>query len=218
MKTNTNSPALVNEQGLSKVEQKRVNALRKVTAQVRESYDEMQKAESGLRSAFWSFTQNLRSPVNAKIGKEMVEGRLNAADMTLLLKDMGVIKQRITEFVKLAQLDDKTFDAIYEAGLSKVEALKVARGTLELKDGKIQEPEEEGNSDIQSGENPQPSSLKPTFHKAASDFVSGFHNLLIDHPEMKATDDSVPYEFKGETSDGRRYEFRLFVDSLTHKS
>lgn len=199
------------------------------------SYVEFREAENAVRSRFFTLSDMLRKPVELPTtdGKgKLPAQKLNGREITLFLLAMGEIKQRATEFKAVAEMKDEDYNAVRTLALSKLETLKVARGTLAI------ERDASGNpvgvkdpvaalaagagdpaTEAETGAAPGTATPRaPQFHRVAPDLIAAIHGLIDANPDaFKAQADGVPYEFKGATADGREYQFTLFVSALAVK-
>lgn len=204
---------LVNDQGATVDELKAGTNLAKQLPEVAEKWREYKTTEDNLRLRFWAFIDNLREPkVLTGPAGPMPAHRLNGREVTLLMLGLGEIKQRATEVKTLVEMDDAQFAAVRKLSLSKIEALKVARGSLELETNEKGEPT--GVKEPKAAGSPATPNANPTKHNAPKEFKEAIHELIQKTDKLKATDDEVPYEFTGMTTDGRDYQVRIFVDSV----
>ena len=205
--------ALVNEQGLTQSELAAAVAIGQAAPAIVAAFADYRRAEGEFASRFWTLAETLRLPV-AKVGPtgSLPALRLNGREVSLLLLSLGEIKQRVTEWKKVVEMDDDTYQKCRLAGFSKVETLGVARGSLAI--------EGEGeDAEAVPVKKPDTETKKPTkakFHKLSKELAQLFHAIIqgdTDSPGVKATNDNVPFELEGTLADGRVYALRLFVDS-----
>jgi len=218
-KANT-SLALVNEQGLTVAEASCGAGLVKACPAIVKAFDEYRSAENTYSSRFWSLAETLRMPQTVPVLTPKLDGtqpmltqRLNGREITLLLLSLGELKQRVTEWKRVVEMDDESYLKCRIAGLSKVETLGVARGTLVI-EGEGDEAEV-----VKVHKEPAKSETKPAeakFHKFPKQCALLLHGVLEgdgDAPGPKATDDEIPYELNGTTADGRVYKVICYMDS-----
>jgi len=210
--------ALVNENGLTVGEATLAKSLEQQCPKIAEAFKQYQQAEGEFRSRFWSLAEALRQPqvINGPSGPRAA-ARLTGRQITVLLLSLGEIKQRVTEWKRVVEMDDETYEKCRLAGFSKVETLGIARGSLVIT-GEGEEAKAEKLASSASGEegaSEAPSKpAEPTFHRIPKGVATIIHALITDNHSLKATDDEIPYELKGKTSDGRNYQVTIFVDSV----
>lgn len=206
---------LVTESGLTQAE---LQASAIIAAQVPEmvaGFNAYRQAEGEFKARFWELAETLRKPVVLKgPSGPLPEHRLNGREVTLLLLGLGEIKQRVTEWKRVVEMDDALFAKCRELALSKIDTLKLARGSavLDEKTGEVK-----GLTD--GGKKTDPVTLKvASFHKLKKSIQELLHSMMAENPDApEATDDDTPYELSGATADGRDYLIRIFVDSIPTK-
>jgi len=187
----------------------------KIAEQLKEvsaSWKDYKATEDNARVKFWTFVDNLRKPqVLAGPAGPLPAHRLNEREVTLLMLGLGEVKQRATEYKTLVTMDDTAYAAARKLSLSKIDTLRLARGTIEVVEEKgelvVKDPKKEPVDRVTPNATPE-------YHKVPAKFKELFHELLVGDKGVKPTDDDIPYEFNGMTADGREYMFRLFVDSV----
>jgi len=216
----TPSLALVNEQGLTVTEATCGANLVKACPSIVAAFEEYRNAENTYSSRFWSLAESLRTPQSVPVLTPKLDGtqttvtqRLNGREVTLLLLSLGEVKQRVTEWKRVIEMDDETYLKCRVAGLSKVETLGVARGTLAI------EGEGEEAEAVKVHKEPAEPAAKVTeakSHKFPKQCALLLHGVIEGDPDAigpKATDDEIPYELSGMTADGRVYKVICYVDS-----
>jgi len=209
---------LVNEQGLTVEEVKRATMLQSAAQDVVTSFTAYRMAEGEFKSRFWSLAESLRKPVVLTVGGAVVTRKLESEEITLLLLNLGEIKQRVTEWKRIAEMDEETYAKCRKGLLSKVETLGVARGSLELVEG--EGGAIEAKSKKSEDKKPAATATEPEYHKLPKNIAGQFHDIITGGAAglgLKAQKDGVPYELKGQRSDGSTYLLRLFVDAAAVK-
>jgi hypothetical protein len=210
---------LVNNLGLSESEMAASVALAKAVPNVVKSYQEFKDAQGAFVSRFWRFVHELRQPVSlmAADGKTPLPPvKLNGREITLLVRGLGEPAPRASEFKVMAEMSEDLYQRAVALSLPRVDALKVARGTLEIQEG------EDGESQlVPSAKAKKVNPVTPTkaeYHKAPAEFRNEMQALIAKYSELKSFGDDVPYEFSGATSDGREYAVRIFIDQAPQKA
>lgn len=209
---------VVNHNGLTPQEAEAALRIQKSAPAQVEAIREFQTTFAKAKGYFWSMVDKLRQPVSVlgPDGKPLPAVRLNGREITLLLRSEGMVKTRVSEVKAICELDDDNYALALRGQISKEDALKVARGSavLSLTDG--EEPQVEVKTVKREGAAAGTSSNDPKYHRASKAFISGVADLMND-VDMKPQPDGLPYEFSGETADGRRYSVRVFVDQKPTK-
>jgi len=209
---------LRNDNGASEQDLKAGKEILQRKPGLKKAYDDYVSIATKANSKFWHLLDEFRKPVDGKSGLA-----LNGAEVTAAMLALGANKVRASEMKALCGLGIGEYEFVRANELSKEDALKIARGSVKLvagPDGRLMlpAPAEEATPAATTGagatqgaqaEPPKP----PQHHKAHADFIASFADLMALEKAPKATDDELPYEFAGETTDGRRYEVRIFVDT-----
>lgn len=198
-----------------------------------QAYAEFKAAESSTRSRFFTFMDKLREQVVLKAlpgdprSNDLPPHRLNGREVQTLMFALGEPKQRVTEFKRVHEMPDELYAAARKLCLSKIETLALARGTkllekaadgepVKLVEAKAATPPSD-NPDTGDGSKGKPVE-KPSYHRFDNHAAEAFHDLVVVFAAvLPATSDSVPYQIKGMTTDGREYVLNLFVDSVPLK-
>jgi len=217
---------LRNEQGATVLEMQAGKAIADRVPEVVQAYADYSDASSTANSKFWTFCDVLRKPVGGvparEPAKDPVTGveipgfaaipprPLNGREVTLLMLSLGLIKQRATEYKAIAEMPVAHYEFCREKAISKDLSLKVAWGSVEVIEagGKV--------TAIKPPEKKAPSApakpVKAKFHK----FPKGVQAALLiacEAPELKATNDEIPYETEIALADGREFKVIIFVDA-----
>jgi len=221
-KTKVKAPAkplvLTNELGLSELEMAASVAIAKAAPKVVETYKTFKAAQDQFVSRFWQFAHELRQPVALPSldGKGFLAPmKLNGREITLLVRGLGEPASRASEFKAIAEMDEELYQKAVAMSLGRWDALKVARGTLEITEGEGGELELAPTAKTKKKE--PATATAAEYHKAPAPFREAVHALLESHLNVKAHGDDVPYEFSGTTTDGREYQVRIFVDQAPQK-
>jgi len=205
--------ALTTENGMTQAELAASVAIQAQVPEMVKAFDAYRNAESEFKGKFWDLAESLRKPVAMKAsnGNELPLHRLNGREVTLLLLGLGEIKQRVTEWKRVVEMDDPTYDRCRKLSLPKLDTLKIARGSAVINDEDEVEPV--GGTTNADGKK-SGGTKEPTFHKFNKGFADSLHVLMAEHTNApKASNDDVPYALEGVTTDGRDYLIHIFVDA-----
>lgn len=204
---------VANANGLIPSEQKHADSLIAQCPVIVAAFRQYQEGETLFRSRFFDLVQNLRAPVviNDKDGKSQAARRLTGSEAVVLLRGLGEIKQRVTEWKRVVEMTDEDFAACMKLNLTKLETLQVARGSLLLEEG---EDGEIKPVKLAKSTEPSAKATPAAFHKFQSAMQVALAELLDGEcfKVLKATNDDVPYEFKYSRQDGTEFLINIFVD------
>jgi len=215
---------LKNEQGATAVELAEGKKIADKVPGIVAAFADYTDANNVAASKFWTFCDELRKPVGGvsavppreENGKqipgiaEVPAVKLNGREVTLLMLSLGQIKQRATEYKAIAEMPVKLYEFCRAKAVSKDLSLKAARGSAEVIEvgGEIKEikaPEKKVKTDPVKP-------VKAKFHKFPKG-VQAALLLALEAPELKATNDEIPYETEVELADGREFKVIIFADS-----
>jgi len=209
--------SLTTENGLTQAELEASVQIQKQVPEMVDAFDTYKGAEGQFKKSFWELADALRKPVTLKAsnGNELPTHRLNGREVTLLLLGLGEIKQRVTEWKRVIEMDDASYDHCRQLSLPKLDTLKIARGSAVLTDeGEVVPVGETTNEDGKKAGGKKEAS----YHKFQKAFVDILMQTFSEHAQApKASNDDVPYELSLRTVDGRDILIHVFVDDVPVK-